>query len=317
MNLPISSNINIVGPGSIGVTLAALLQESVTVSKRCKVIVIGKGSESQPHSEEHTVECEGRKPRRITLPILTRAQIPYDTTDWNVITTKAYSLREVLISAAESSNSLTKTPLKFVVLCNGLGIFEMVRSLFPHAVVLRGLVHFGAKKSAARCISVIGHPRIVLAAGERHRNELDEIASIFTSSGIEVTIEGCVKTAEWKKAIVNTVVNSIATLFSTQNEGVFYPTICTQYTQPIFNEVTSVMIADGVPIGDMTWEHFVVQVSSFGKNINSTLADYRAGRPTELDFFLGEILRRAEKLAIPTPTLCCVFDKLRKMNVRF
>jgi 2-dehydropantoate 2-reductase len=148
-------------------------------------------------------------------------------------------------------------------------------------------------------------------------NEVNLLADIFKGVGIEVSIENSIRSAEWKKAVVNTVVNSIATMLSINNEGILAPSVIPRLTLPAFQEVVSVMSADGVPTGEVTWETFVQQVSSFGKNINSTLTDYREERPTELDFFLGEVLRRAERFRIETPVLRQIFDELKKMKVIF
>jgi 2-dehydropantoate 2-reductase len=309
--------INLIGPGAIGVSLATILSARPSSSNAYTVNLIGRRSEVPVRYKNYTVVFEQEPPRQITLPIHSRVPASDDASEWVLLVTKAYNVSDVISHYVEYSEYPKSLPLKVVVLCNGMGVVDKVRSFLPQAIILRGLVHFGAKRNSIDTISVFGAPRIVLASEKVDSNEVNLLADIFKGVGMEVSIENSIRSAEWKKAVVNTVVNSIATMLSINNEGILAPSVIPRLTLPAFQEVVSVMSADGVPTGEVTWETFVQQVSSFGKNINSTLTDYREERPTELDFFLGEVLRRAERFRIETPVLRQIFDELKKMKVIF
>lgn len=309
---------NIVGPGAVGLSLAAFLSADSTESDVATLRLIGKRSAGEILSKRFKVIHQDNSSDTITLPVFPGLPSNLNPDDWILVATKAYDLPEVLSQIEEVRSSISGTVRRIVVLCNGLGIYEKVQSALPQAQIVRGLVYYGARQETIEdlnTISIIGTPRIVLASEKASFDNVAELATLLRESRIEVAVESCVLSAEWQKAIVNTVVNSIATLLSTTNEGVLAPSIVSACTRPAYEEVLSVMAADGVTSVRVTWESFVAQVRTFGQNINSTLVDFNVGHRTEVDFFLGEVLRRAGKLGIKAPTLSRIMGEIQDKGV--
>jgi 2-dehydropantoate 2-reductase len=87
-----------------------------------------------------------------------------------------------------------------------------------------------------------------------------------------------------------------------------------ELAETLMREVVSAAVAHDVELSE---KHIAVQiatVATLGAYKPSSLIDYLAGRPLEVDSIWGEPLRRARAKNIPMPALVCVHALLRHLN---
>ena len=162
-----------------------------------------------------------------------------------------------------------------------------------------------------------GPLKIVLTYNSSSINSVQRIEEAFRISGFHVEVSTDQLTHEWRKGIVNTVVNSIATLYEEKNKVVLSSDVADKYTCAAFNEAVRIAQARGADVADLNWESFKKMVSAYGENVNSTLIDFRSNRKTEIDYFLGETIRAGRQLAVPCPVLEVIQVKLlEKLHYR-
>ena len=309
-----SAELVVVGAGAIGLSIAALFRVSKDTQSQRMVRVVGRANATAVRHEEFLFQQEHRQPHSISLPVYSNLQDHVDNESWIVLATKAYDLPEII----PTLNSV-KSARKIAVLCNGIGIYDLVQKECPSAIVLRCLVHFGAKqvvREDAKSIEVVGEPRLVVSHSESSLTEATEFADLFRTAGFNVTSSSDIRQSEWSKALLNTIVNSIATLSGSENGGILDEPVLKTHTFPAFHESLVVAKAEGIYLPSFDWDAFVSMVRSFGGNVNSTLADYRSGRRTELNSFLGEVLRSAQRHEIEVPVLTRIAAELRQMGVK-
>jgi 2-dehydropantoate 2-reductase len=129
----------------------------------------------------------------------------------------------------------------------------------------------------------------------------DGIAKVCNAAGVPVQVSDNVIGALWAKLIVNCAYNALSAITQlpygklVQNEGV--PAVM----RDVVDECLSVAKALGITVpGDM---HDATPriAQTMPAQYSSTAQDLARGKPTEIDYLNGFVVRKGEPLGIPTP----------------
>ncbi|MCB0331981.1 MAG: 2-dehydropantoate 2-reductase [Bdellovibrionales bacterium] len=292
----------VIGPGAIGLSLGSYL---ATCVPNDNILILGR----ETRTRQLIISLVGD--RSSTSPPLTYERlydlksIPNGSYLW--VCVKAYNLDALLNFLTDKLNS-THT----LMLCmNGLGM-AMQASLFIKRTVptIRSLFSYGALKEADTTIRVSGVPRVLLAGYAEQSETLLIIESLLTQSGFSTEISKNIATAEWEKAMMNIVVNSLATLAGREN-GILLsdPDIHAQ-AKELLTEIRSVAQAEGFDTSHMSDNRFFQKLENFRDNKNSTLIDVEHGRETELPYLLGRFLQIANNYGLSTPVAQSIADQV-------
>lgn len=200
-------------------------------------------------------------------------------------------------------------PNSLLLLQNGLWP-EKDWSRLHGVQVERGLSTYGVKLSSPGVASGGERGEIVLSSDSCY-------ADLLSQAGFQVRLSSHLELAVWHKLAVNASLNVVASLQGSKNGEVLEEPSCRRLVFRAAAEVSQVAQAAGFEWGPIPAESMVEAVArDTASNVCSTLADLRSGRPTEYDSINGEVLRRAEQLAVPVPVLRFLDDEFRKLGQR-
>jgi 2-dehydropantoate 2-reductase len=130
---------------------------------------------------------------------------------------------------------------------------------------------------------------------------LNETAEELRAAGIPVLFEGPVAQAEWRKALWNVAGNALCTLANAPNGEMSRSPWLRPIAEAAIREAVQVGKALGVFLGAADEVRAFRSAQAVAGNLNSMLLDLRAGRPNELPWLNGYIVREGDRMGIPVP----------------
>jgi 2-dehydropantoate 2-reductase len=213
-----------------------------------------------------------------------------------------------------------------LTLQNGLGNEEQLAQLFPAEQILGGLCFVCLNRVEPGVVRYIDHGLIVLGEFQRpSQPRTHELATLFQNAGVKCHVTEDLARAHWEKLVWNIPFNGLG-VASAAGLAVFQsPRAGLQVPSPLALSLTTDKL-----LGDVRWEiivrelmleviavagalGMVIPVSfsekqiertrSMGEYKPSTLVDFAAGRPLELESLFLEPLRQAQRAGVATPRL--------------
>ncbi|MBN8548866.1 MAG: 2-dehydropantoate 2-reductase [Deltaproteobacteria bacterium] len=296
MNSTTRPHICIVGAGALGLGLAAHL------SKECNVSVLCRSNKAEQLRSGQDVAGLSY--------ITSLGALPLDLASlW--ICVKAYDN----LAALKTVEPLLRTDCPIVLLSNGLGVFmECAEFISRRAPIVRALVNTGFLETLDAVVQS-GPLLVTLAAPKEHSASLDSIDTLLQKVGAHVTRESDVARAEWKKTFINAPVNSLCSIVRAPNRAITENPLLRSQAEAVIAEVRAVAAAEGFDFSDFSTEEILRSIAAHGENRNSNLIDLERGRPTQIDYILGRLIRIAKSYDVPTPhsetlyALCKALEK--------
>lgn len=218
--------------------------------------------------------------------------------DLIVLGVKAYDLDEVL---NQIEPVLTEKTL-ILTLQNGIDTEDRLRARIQRDCVVGGVAYIYSRIVEP---GVIEHyKKGAVAIGELMGNESERLLAIrdlFTSAGIPCHVSKDIRRTKWEKMCWNCVFNPITVLIDDHvAKALDHPEMMSVIRQ-IVGEVAAVAATLKVPLPPDMAER-VVKASQEIRDIHTSMYDdWKAGRPTEIEYLNGFIVRKGRDLGIPTP----------------
>lgn len=222
-----------------------------------------------------------------------------------LVAVKATQLAEVL----EALKPRLSPDARVVFLQNGIGIFEEAASVLPESRMVRGLCWLGVMLERPGEARVTGEVRIDLAGAAA-----PEIAPLF--SWIPVRAVRSVGEAEWHKAFWNIAVNGLCAIADAPNGALLESASLRRLSDRLLAEAREVASLEGYRFGPEVLEEVYASTRATAGNLNSTLQDLRAGRPTEIRWLNGAVSRLGRRHNLATPTNDFVTEMVRFLEER-
>jgi 2-dehydropantoate 2-reductase len=282
-----AERVYILGAGAIGLALAAQLVHNG------KEAVAVRTSSSDASEKVIEVEVRGRDDSVIKAPVemISLAKLEHLH---GVIVVTAKSYANTLISAQLREKGV-EAPI--VIMQNGIGVEEpYIQSGFSE--IYRCIVYATSQKTGQFGVSfraVAASPIGIIKGSE---NSLERYVQLLSTPAFEFDAEPNIQEEIWKKAILNSVFNSICPLLDVDN-GVFVrDEQAAELAAEIVEECTQVARGLGLNLdqGKLMEQIQTISRGSEGQFI-STLQDIRSGKQTEIETLNLEIARVAEKLS--------------------
>ena len=281
---PDYTKIIVLGAGAIGSFYGSAL------SRKADVLLVGR----QAHVDAinaHGLEVSGAVEGTFYMEASTELDdIPRGALI--VLTTKAYDIKR----AIGGINGLLKPGVEILVLQNGLGNEQLVRSLVGRDVeVVRGLASTGVEFLEPGKIGVKLVGETVLPETGTGRG----IGRLLDSCGLEVLLSDRMAVEIWRKLTMNCVINPLTALLRVPNNEIAVERL-RGVRVGIVDECVRVAEREGVALdGDLEAE--ISRAAASYSNISSMLQDVTRGRRTEIDFLNGRISELGREHGIPTP----------------
>jgi len=286
-----SNRIALIGPGAVGGTIAAWLQQSedneVTLCARTafdRLIV---------ETPEGSIEA---RPRILTGP---ESAAPYD---WILVTTKTYDA----VATAAWFPSMVDRNTRVAVLQNGVEHVARFSPYLAAELLLPAVVDIPAERGAPGRIRQRRMGTIVVP----ERPDGVAFAALFAHTPIQVSLTGDFATAAWTKLALNCA--GAVSALTLQPSGIAWRDDIADIQREMVRECIAVGRAEGARLSDDLVEDVIEKYRAAPRDsINSLHSDRAAGRAMELDARNGVIVRLGARHGISTPVNAFIVALLR------
>jgi len=301
-----SLRIVVSGAGGVGGLLGARLArtgERVGFVVRSESVgpLRGRGLHVKTLTEEWTLE----------RPEVTDRAEEFGRADVLFLATKAQDLAAAAAACAPVAGEGTLV----ITLQNGVDAEEIARSRLPGATVLPGVVYVAALRAATGEIrQTSDFFRIVFGAtrGPAPASAARVVAAC-RPAGIDATLADDMPVRLWTKFLF---IASVAAVTATRNLRVGAlradPSAMAELASAM-REGEAVARASGVALPADVVEKALAFFASLPGDISSSMhEDLLAGRPLELEFLSGALVRRARERGVATPVHAKAYEQLRR-----
>ena len=288
----IMRNVMMVGAGSVGGFFGAHLAKSnpnvsFLLRPRTLAAVQARGLTIRSASGTLTVHPPAASdPRQLPAP------------DLIILSVKAYDLDEVMTQLEPVLTDRTV----ILTLQNGVDTEDRLLARLKRDCVVGGVAFIYSKIVEP---GVIDHyKKGGVAIGEMMGHESPrvlEIQQLFKAAGIPCQLTKDVRRSKWEKMCWNCVFNPLTVVIDDKVAKALDHPEMLGVVHTIVEEVMAVAAASKVPLPAYMAEKVVKWTQEIRDIHTSMYDDWKAGRPTEIDYLNGYIAKTGKALGIPTP----------------
>ncbi len=312
-----SERVCVVGGGVIGSLYAAHL------AAVADVWVLTRRAEHARALEEEGLRVSGKHDFTARLSATADPDELPDL-DLVILATKATQLDPAAASLAGRARAATVMTIQ-----NGLGAEEIVRRHGDWQLVSAVTFMSGDRHSDTHVEYELDTATWMgpYAGTDTPYERVRELEGLLRDAGLEAQAFPDLLPAQWSKLIFNATVNTVAALTQLGHVGLFAreeaPTDLGHLVHQLMDEGKRVADAAGVELHEDPWEMNVLAVrrgetqASDYAHVPSMLEDVRAGRPTEVDFITGALVREADRLGVPVPLHTAMYRLVKGREASF
>lgn len=143
-----------------------------------------------------------------------------------------------------------------------------------------------------------------------------DIARQFSDAAIPTTVSSNVIGELWVKLITNCVYNALSAVGQLPYGPLFKVEGVTEVAEDVIGECVAVASALGIPIPGNIGDTVLALADTMPEQYSSTAQDLARGKPTEIDYLNGYVVRKGAELGIATPVNLAlqVMVKLRETH---
>ncbi|KAI1842534.1 hypothetical protein JX265_012654 [Neoarthrinium moseri] len=216
----------------------------------------------------------------------------------------------------------TKTTL--VIIQNGVGNEEPFRQRFPSATILSCVTWVGASQPEPGVVKHTQSEDMQIglfpnASRDKSSEEqrLEEFAALLRHGNTIFQVVPNIQVQRWEKVVWNAAWNSLTTLtLMTTHDWLSSSEDAMPMTRRLMTEVIDVARKCDVPLQYGLIDQLINKILAMPPIGSSMQADYKNGRPMEVDIILGYPVRKAKELGIPAPTIETIYTILKAVNLR-
>jgi 2-dehydropantoate 2-reductase len=185
------------------------------------------------------------------------------------------------------------------VLClqNGVDNAERLRAVLPGVDVAAAAVYVATEMAGPGHLRHHGRGELIIEPSPRSA----ALAQALQAAGVPTQISAQVRNVLWTKLVINCAYNGLSAIGQIAYGELLRRPGLPQVLQDLVAECRAVAAADGVVLPDDLEVSVQAIAHSMATQMSSTAHDLRRGKPTEIDFLNGHIVRRGELLGVPTP----------------
>jgi 2-dehydropantoate 2-reductase len=180
---------------------------------------------------------------------------------------------------------------------NGVDNAQRLSAILAHDV-LSAVVYVGTEMAGPGHVRHHGRGELLIGASDQSA----DLTRTLREAGIPTVISADITAALWTKLIINCAYNALSAV-----AGIAYgPMLATQGTAEVMTsavrECLAVADACGVALPEDQLAQTMALAGAMPHQKSSTAQDLARGKPTEIDFLNGYIVRKGAELGIPAPT---------------
>lgn len=289
-------NYLVIGAGGVGASLTANLSEA-----GFDVTAIARGLHLQA-MQAHGLQMQTTRRGDYTVPVKAAAEADYqEQPDVIFVCVKDYSLLETVPLIRRVAGPRTIV----IPLLNIYGTGEKLQQLLPHILVTDGCIYIAAQIKAPGLILQTGNIfRIVFGVREPEQfcPALEKIAADLRTSNIEVLLSPQVKVDTFNKYTYISPLSACEIDCGTNAGGVRLPGPDQDEWRALTNEIIALGQAMGLALPENLAEmNFHVLAHLSPDTSTSLTRDYRAGRQSEIDGQIFQVVRLGRQYGLSLP----------------
>jgi 2-dehydropantoate 2-reductase len=298
----------VAGPGAVGGFVAARLLDGGH-----DVTLLARQQRAEQLSKNGLVLLAGGERRVLEPGVVTAAEIggPYDAV---VLAVKAYSLDGVMRDIRPAVGDRTV----IVPFLNGMGHIDRLREEFGSAV-LGGVLRCYTQLTDDGAVEVIA-PTFEVEIGAFDAESADAaqaVAGAFRDARADVVVRADIVAAMWAKWVFIASVGAITSLMRAPIGDVVAVDEGEEFARSIVAEAAGVAAAAGYPVPAEQVASIERTVTAAGSPVMSSLSrDLVAGRKTEVDAVVADLVRRGREFEVGVEGLGLASLALRVHNAR-
>ncbi len=294
-NSPVSEPVLVVGPGSVGLSLAAGLRRAGEA-----VAILGRDAAAERRLARSGFAVTAPDGRRETISGLTSARALKSPVSAAFFCVKSGDARK----AAASARRLIARETPVVALQNGIGHEKVFRRAFGPKRTVIGVCYFAADRAEPGELKLNGGEDILLARRKGNEAALEAARVLLTKAGFRVHLKDSEEGMLWTKAAFNAAVNPLGAACAVESGRLESDPALREVALSALSEATAAAVASGHALDypDMA-DKLMLSCRNAPRQRNSMLQDLAAGRRTEADAILGPLLLAAKRRKVPAPTL--------------
>jgi 2-dehydropantoate 2-reductase len=233
--------------------------------------------------------------------------------DWVIIATKANANDQVI----KLVRPLVDENTSILTLQNGMGNVENIARAFgEERVILGGLCFTCINRTTPNTIESILPGYVQFGQyGSILSNKAVSLVDIFEQSGVKVSRAESLPEVLWRKLCWNVPFNGLSIV----GGGITTDQILTDQdlrkrAGQLMNEIQAGAKSQGIIIEDQFLDKQFYLTEPMGAYKPSSLIDYLAGKPVEVEAIFGEALRRGQEKGVEMPELCNLYKELIELT---
>lgn len=218
--------------------------------------------------------------------------------DLIILSVKAYDLDEAMTQIAPVMTDRTV----ILTLQNGVDTEDRILARFQRDCVVGGVAFIYSKIAAPGVIDHYKKGAVAIGELMGHKSpRLLAIAELFKQAGIPCQLSDDVRRSKWDKMCWNCVFNPLTVLIDDKVAKALDHPEMMRVIEQIVGEVAAVAAAVKVPLAPDMAEKVVRWTQEIRDIHTSMYDDWKAGRPTEIDYLNGYVTKLGHELGVPTP----------------
>jgi 2-dehydropantoate 2-reductase len=189
-----------------------------------------------------------------------------------------------------------------LTLQNGVDTEDRILARFQRDCVVGGVAFIYSKIAAPGVIDHYKKGAVAIGELMGHQSpRLLAIADLFKQAGIPCQLTEDVRRSKWEKMCWNCVFNPLTVMIDDKVAKALDHPEMLRVIHQIVGEVMAVAAAAKVPLASDMAEKVVRWTQEIRDIHTSMYDDWKAGRPTEIDFLNGYVAKVGREFGIPTP----------------
>jgi 2-dehydropantoate 2-reductase len=232
-----------------------------------------------------------------------------------VVAVKTWQVAEVCLGLRRSARD-TGTVL---TLQNGLRAPEIARELLPQADVLAGVCDVRCWREQPGVVRWLGDSVTLLVGDSRARTVAPALAPVaaLVRAGVSASVVSDVGAALWSKLVFIAAFGAVGALVRLPIGEIRGNASSRALLHQVAREVAAVAAASGVSLDPALVEDVLRRIDGLPETATSSLQrDIVAGRPSELEDLVSDVVRRARVLCVPVPLCSLIAAALDPVEAR-